>query len=379
MKIPLVDVGFQYRLLKKEMDTALKKVIESGQFILGPYVDGFEKSIASYLGVPHAVGVASCSDALLLSLKALGIGEGDEVITTSYSFFATAESIFRAGARPVFVDIDPQSYALDVTQIESKITPKTKAILPVHLFGQPAPMDKIKEIAKRHHLKVIEDLAQALGSRTRGKWAGTFGDAACLSFFPTKNLSGFGDGGMVVTPHLKVAEEVRRLRVHGARAKGFHEILGMNSRLDALQAAILTVKLPHLNRWNKERGEIAERYRKALTGKGVILPPLLPDGEHVFHQFVILCEERDALKEHLAAAGIETGIFYPKPLHLQEPCRALGYLEGDFPISEKLSQTSLALPIYPGLSEDQIRTIVEKITSFLQSEGKKRMRGSSRG
>lgn len=379
MKIPLVDVALQYRLLKKEMDEAIRKVIESGQFILGPFVETFEKEMALYLGVPYAVGVASCTDALLLSLKALGIGEGDEVITTPYSFFATAESIFRAGARPVFVDIDPQSYALDVKQIASKITPRTKAILPVHLFGQPAPMDEIMKIAERHSLKVIEDVAQALGARYQGRLTGTFGDAGCLSFFPTKNLSGFGDGGMVVTPHQKIAEEVRRLRLHGARTKGFHDTLGMNSRLDALQAAILAVKLPHLDRWNKERKKIAERYRKALSGKGVLLPPLLPGREHVFHQFVILCEERDALRDHLATSGIETGIFYPKPLHLQEPCRALGYKEGDFPVSEKLSRTSLALPIYPGFSEVQIEYVVEKMTSFLQSAGKKRIKGSSRG
>ena len=379
MKIPLVDVVQQYRLLKKDMDAKIKEVIKSGQFVLGPHVENFEKKVATYLGVPHAVGVASCSDALLLGLMALGIREGDEVITTSYSFFATVEAILRLRAVPVFVDIDPQSYTLDVTQIEAKVTRKTKAILPVHLFGQSASMKEIREIASRHHLKVVEDLAQALGGRYQGKLAGTFGDVACLSFFPTKNLSGFGDGGMLVTPHPEIADQVKRLRVHGARTKGFHETLGMNSRLDALQAAILTIKLPYLNRWNGERRKIAEMYRKSLSGKGVVLPPLLHDREHVFHQFVILSEKRDALREHLAQAGIETGVFYPKPLHVQEPCRALGYQEGDFPVSEKLSRASLALPIYPGLSKEKLRYISEKITAFLSHSGKSRMRGSSRG
>jgi len=380
MKIPLVDVVQQYRLLRRELDSKIKEVIESGQFILGPYVENFEKKLASYLGIPHAIGVASCTDALLLGLTALGIGEGDEVITTSYSFFATVEAILRLRAVPVFVDIDPQSYTLDVTQIESKVTRKTKAILPVHLFGQSASMKEIRELASRYRLKVIEDLAQALGARYQGQLAGTFGDVACLSFFPTKNLSGFGDGGMLVTPHQDIADQVKRLRVHGARTKGFHETLGMNSRLDALHAAILTIKLPYLNRWNNERRKIAEMYRKSLSGKGVVLPPLLPDREHVFHQFVILSEERDALRDYLTVAGIETGVFYPKPLHLQEPCRALGYREGDFPVSEKLSRSSLALPIYPGLSKEKLRYIVDKITAFLShSEAKSRIKGSSRG
>ena len=379
-KIPLVDVMAQYRVLKNEIDSKLRELFESGQFILGPFVEEFEKKVADYLGVPHAIGVASCSDALVLGLMALGIGKGDEVITTSYSFFATVEAVLRVGARPVFVDIDPQSYTLDVTQIEAKITAKTKAILPVHLFGQCASMKEILEIARRHELKVIEDVAQALGARYQGKVAGSFGDVACLSFFPTKTLGGFGDGGMLVTLHQEIADEVRRLRVHGAREKGLHETIGMNSRLDALQAAILTVKLPHLDEWNQKRREIAKQYTEALTGKGIVLPTLSPDRTHVFHQYVILCDERDALHSQLASSGIETGIFYPKPLHLQQACRTLGYREGDFSVSERLSRTSLALPIYPGLSPAQIQQVVESITSFLsQASGKNRIEGSSRG
>ena len=379
-KIPLVDTVAQYHMLKKEIDAKLKELFESGQFILGPFVETFEEKMADYLGVPHAVGVASCSDALVLGLMALGIGEGDEVITTSYSFFATVEAILRVGARPVFVDIDPQSYALDVTQIEAKVTQKTKAILPVHLFGQCASMKEIGEIAKKHRLKVIEDVAQALGARYQGKRAGTFGDVACLSFFPTKNLGGFGDGGMLVTPHDEVADKVRQLRVHGAQKKGFHETIGMNSRLDALQAAILTVKLTCLDRWNEERRRIAQTYTKALSGKGLILPSLLPDREHVFHQYAILYEGRDALQSHLTSCGIETGIFYPRPFHLQEACRPLGYREGDFPVSEKLSRISLTLPIYPGLSPSQIQEVVGSITSFLSlGSGKARIKGSSLG
>ncbi len=364
-KIPLVDTVVQYRMLQNQMDAKLKEVLESGQFILGPFVEEFEKKMASTLGVPHAVGVASCTDALILSLLALGIGAGDEVITTSYSFFATAEAILRVGARPVFVDIDPHSYTLDAKQIASKITPKTKAILPVHLFGQPASMKEIGDIASLHHLKMVEDVAQALGARYLGKQAGTFGDAACLSFFPTKNLGGFGDGGMVVTPHAAVAEKVRELRIHGAKKKGFHETLGMNSRLDSLQAALLSVKLSLLDEWNEARRKNAKRYGDLLSGKGLILPPLLPDRTHVFHQYVVLSEKRDALHDHLAALGIETGVFYPKPLHLQGACRSLGYAEGAFPISEKLSQTSLALPVYPGLSEEKMQAVAKGIDSFL--------------
>lgn len=378
-KIPLVDVAFQYRFLKKEMDVKIQELLESGQYILGPFVEDFEKKMSSYFGVPYAIGVASCTDALLLALQALGIGKDDEVITTSYSFFATAEAILRVGARPVFVDIDPKSYTLDVGQIEKKLTQKTKAILPVHLFGQCAAMKEICDIAARHHLKIIEDTAQATGARYRGKPAGTLGDVGCFSFFPTKNLGGMGDGGMLLTSQQELAYEVRCLRVHGARMKGFHETLGMNSRLDALQSAILSVKLSHLDRWNEERRKIAHQYLESLARTGITLPSLFPDREHVFHQFVVLCEHRDDLRDHLASAGIETGIFYPRPLHLQEPCRRLGYQEGDFPVSEKLSKTSLALPIYPGLSEDQFRRIVEGILSFFQSAGKNRIKGSSRG
>lgn len=363
-KIPLVDTVAQYKTLKKEIGANIQALFQSGQFILGPFVETFEKEMASYLGVPYAIGVASCTDALLLGLMALGIGEGDEVITTNYSFFATVEAILRVGARPVFIDIDPKSYTLDVTQLEAKVGPKTKAILPVHLFGQCASMKEIHEIATRHRLKVIEDVAQALGARYQGRRAGTLGDVGCLSFFPTKNLGGCGDGGMLVTPHQEIADRVRRLRVHGAQKKGFHETVGMNSRLDALQAAILTVKLTCLDRWNEERRKIAKTYTEALNGKRLTLPSLLSDREHVFHQFVILCEERDALRDFLSSEGIETGIFYPKPLHLQEPCRALGYQEGDFPVAERLSYTSLTLPIYPGLSPTQIQQIIDGLISF---------------
>lgn len=377
-KIPLVDVTAQYQALKKEIDENLKTLFESGQFILGPFVENFEREVASYLGLPYAVGVASCTDSLLLSLQALGISEGDEVITGTYSFFATVEAILRVGARPVFVDIDPQSYTLDVSQIENKISPKTKAVLPVHLFGQPASMKEILQVAKKHHLRVVEDLAQAFGARYQGKLTGTFGDVGCLSFFPTKNLGGFGDGGMAVTSDPNIADRIKSLRVHGAREKGFHESLGMNSRLDALQAAILSAKLPYLDRWNEKRKNIAKDYTKELGGKDLVLPSVLPDRDHVFHQFVIQCETRDPLRESLASFGIETGIFYPKPLHLQKPCQFLGHREGDFPVSEKLSRNSLALPIDPLLSAEKGDYIVGKIADFLtQSAGKSRIKGRS--
>lgn len=367
-KVPLMDVRSQYFELKEEIDRAIADVFERADFIMGKDVLEFEKEFATYLNAGHAVGVASGTDALVLILDALSIGRGDEVITTPFTFFATAESIMRVGATPVFVDIDPKTYNINPELIESAITPKTKAIMPVHIFGQPAEMDRINEIAEKHDLFVIEDACQAAGAEYKGKKAGALGDAAAFSFFPTKNLGGAGDGGAVTTSIEALAEKVKLLRVHGSSKKYYHETLGYNSRLDTLQAAILRVKLKKLDEWNERRRKIASLYKEALADLPVGLPEEMPHVKHIYHLFVIRVSEeiRDKLSEFLTQNGIGNGVYYPLPLHLQEACEELGYKEGSLVESEKASKEALALPMSAHLEESDVEYVAEKMAEFFR-------------
>jgi dTDP-4-amino-4,6-dideoxygalactose transaminase len=361
--VPLLDLKAQYASMRSEIRHALDLVMESQQFILGPEVEAFEQEIAAYCGCRHAIGVSSGTDALLVALMALGVGAGDEVITPAYSFFATAGTIARLGAKPVFVDIDAATFNVDPNSIASKITSKTKAILPVHLFGQMAEMKEITAIAERHGIPVIEDAAQAIGAERDGKRAGSVGDAGCLSFFPTKNLGAFGDAGMVTTNDSALAERVRMLRVHGYRSRYVNELLGGNFRLDAMQAAVLRVKLRYLDQWTEARQRNAAEYRKLLP-KGVVLP-LEDPGRHIYNQFVIRHPRRDALMESLRQENIGCEVYYPLPSHLQ-PCFAdLGHKPGDFPVSEMASRESLALPIYPELSLEMLQRVSAAVAAHV--------------
>jgi len=366
MNIPLVDLTAQYHAIKPEIDDAVLKVIESGHFILGPNVNALEREIAAYLGVKHAIGVASGTDALVIALRAIGVGPGDEVIIPAFSFFATAGAVLSVGAVPVFVDIDPLSYLMAVECIEPAITNKTKAIIPVHLYGQPADMDEICSLAHRNSLTVIEDNAQAIGASYKGVKTGAIGDIGCLSFFPTKNLGGFGDGGMVTTNQDSIAETARMLRTHGWKRKYFPEVLGYNSRLDEIQAAVLRVKLRHLDEWNSRRRSIAHQYSQALSKVKLDFPKEMPDRVHVYHLYMVAFSNRSVVQEHLIKAGIASEIYYPRPLHLTEPCRSLGALEGKFPEAENASQVLLALPLFPELDNTQQQSVVDAIISSLE-------------
>jgi len=361
--VPLLDLKAQYASIRDEIRDALDRVMESQQFILGPEVEAFEQEIAAYCGCRYAVGVSSGTDALLVVLMAMGVSAGDEVITPAYSFFATAGAVARLGARPVFVDIDPATFNIDASSIASKINSKTRAILPVHLFGQMADMDEIIGIAAKHKVPVIEDAAQAIGAERDGKRAGSVGDAGCLSFFPSKNLGAFGDAGMVTTNDAALAERVRMLRMHGFRSRYLNELLGGNFRLDAMQAAVLRVKLRYLDRWTEARRRNAAEYRKLLP-KGVVLP-LEKAGRHIYNQFVIRYPRRDHLMESLKQEGIGCEVYYPLSSHLQ-PCFAgLGYQPGDFPFSEEASRESLALPIYPELSPQMLQRVSAAVAAHV--------------
>ena len=366
MNIPILDLTAQYRSIKKEIDAAVMKVIESQHFILGPEVEAFESEVAAYCGTKYAVGVASGTDALILALKAFGIGEGDEVITTPFTFFATAESISLVGAKPVFVDIDPKTYCIDPELIEDKITKRTKAIIPVHLFGQCADMDRILEIAKINNLKVIEDTAQAMGAAYKGRQAGSMGDIGCLSFFPSKNLGGFGDGGMIITNNKEIADKVKMLRVHGSTIRYIHSAIGTNSRLDALQAAVLRVKLRHLNEWLKARRKAAEYYNSHLKDLSLITPYVPSYNTHTYHLYVLRVKPSpEKLAKFLNDAGIEARTYYPVSLHLQDCYKGLGYKKGDLKESESASPETLAIPIYPELDAERLSFIVKKIREIL--------------
>lgn len=363
--IPLVDLTAQYHSIKQQIDAAVHATFESGYFILGPAVSKFEESIASYLGMDHAIGLASGTDALVLALRALDIGPGDEVIIPAYTFFATAGTVISVGAKPVFVDIDPVNYEIDVTQIKDHITPKTKAIIPVHLYGHPAEMNPLMELAGAYGLKVIEDNAQAFGATYQGKKTGSFGDIGCLSFFPTKNLGAFGDGGMVVTNDPALAERMRMLRTHGWKKKYYSEEVGYNSRLDALQAAILQAKFPYVDGWNQKRREISRRYSEQLAPLGVIVPVECDWGRHVYHLYIIRSNRRDELQAFLKQKGIASEVYYPLPPHLSTPCRKFGYQEGDFPHAEQASRETLALPLYPELAEGQQDEVIGAVREFV--------------
>ena len=362
MKIPILDLTTQYKSIKSEIDVAIARVVDSQHFILGGEVESFEKEVAAYCGTKYAVGVASGTDALILSLKALGIGPGDEVITTPFTFFATAEAVSIVGAKPVFVDIDSKTYCINPELIEDKITKNTRAIIPVHLFGQCADMDRILEIAKINNLKVIEDTAQAMGATYKGKQAGSMGDTGALSFFPSKNLGGFGDGGMIITNNKELADKVRMLRVHGSTVRYIHSAIGTNSRLDALQAAILRVKLKYLNKWLDGRRKVAKYYDKSLKNLPIITPYAPSYNVHTYHLYVLRVKPSpEKLAKFLNDAGIEARTYYPVSLHLQECYKSLGYKKGDLKESESASPETLAIPIYSELGIEELNFIVKKI------------------
>lgn len=366
-QIPLLDLVAQYHSIRKEIDTAIQSVLDSGHFILGSEVSALEEEIASYLGASTGIGVASGTDALTLALRALDIGPEDEVIIPAYTFFATASAILHVGATPVLVDIDPGTYCINVAQVPDKITKNTKAIIPVHLYGHPADMASLQKLASRHSIRIIEDNAQAFGADQNGVKTGNLGDIGCLSFFPSKNLGGYGDGGMVVTNQASIAQKVKMLRTHGWQKKYFPEFLGYNSRLDALQAAILRVKLRHLDSWNNRRREIAKIYQGRLNSlAGIDLPVELPGNRHVYHLFVLRVPNRDQVQASLKQRGIATGIYYPQPIHLTQACQNLNYKLGDFPVSEKASLETLAVPIYPEMTLTQIDTVVTAIEKSLK-------------
>lgn len=362
-KIPYVDVRANYLSIKSEIDTAINNVASSGYFIMGQEVKDFEAEISQYLGC-KALSCASGSDALLLSLMALGIGEGDEVITSPFTFFATAGAVARLGAKPVFVDIDPKTLNIDPDKIISAITPKTKAIIPVHIFGYSCDMDRIMNIARESNLKVIEDACQSIGGEYKGKKLGTIGDLGAFSFFPTKNLGAFGDGGLVATNSDELYEEVKKLRVHGAEKKYFHDLIGINSRLDAIQAAILRTKLKYLDVWNKRREEVVNKYKFGLYDV-VEIQDRVEDSKSCYHQFALRVDRRDELLSFLKENGIEANIYYPKPLHLQKCFENLGYTEGSLPVAESASKRILSLPLYPEITDEQIDYIIQKVREFL--------------
>jgi len=359
-QVPFVDLRAQHTALAQAIEAAIREVCQRGDFILGAAVERFEADFAAYIGTRHAIGVASGLDAIELALRANDIGPGDEVITVANTFIATVLAILAAGARPVLVDAHPESYNIDPAAVAAAITPKTRAVVPVHLYGQPAEIDAIVDLARRHHLVVIEDSAQAHGATYKGRRIGTFGHAAAFSFYPSKNLGAYGDGGMVVTNDDRVAERVRLLRNCGQRAKYYHSIVGTNSRLDTMHAAILRIKLAHLDQWNAARRKHAAAYSKGLSSH-VHTPATMPDVEHVFHLYVIETDRRDALQESLKAKDIQTGIHYPVPIHLQEACADLGYKAGTFPVTERAAKRILSLPMYPELTPDQVDYVVEAV------------------
>ena len=372
MKVPLLDLQEQNQILRPEIEAALGRILDTNSFILGGEVQMLEAEIAGYCETEFAVGCASGSDALLLALMALDVKEGDEVLTTPYSFFATVSAITRLGAKPVFVDIDPRTYNLDVGQIEAKITERTKAIQPVHLYGQCADMDALLAIRDKYEIPLVEDAAQAIGAEDNGRRAGSMSEIGCFSFYPSKNLGGMGDGGMMTTNDETLAKKLFALRVHGSEERYYHKYIGLNSRLDGFQGAVLRVKLKHLEDWTKRRRENAARYRKLFTGAGlteqIILPFERENVRHIYNQFVVrVPEKRDRLREFLTANEIGTDIYYPVSLHQQECFAYLDYQTGDFPESERAARETLALPVFPEMKPAQQEYVVEKIGEFFNS------------
>ncbi len=369
MNVPLLDLKEQNDRLRPDIEAALGRVLDTNGFILGGEVAQLEKELAEYCGVKHAIGCASGSDAILLALMAVDVGPEDEVITTPYSFFATVSSITRLGAKPVFVDIDPVTYNLDVSQIEAKLTGRTKAIEPVHLYGQCADMAALNIISERHGVALVEDAAQAIGAEENGIQAGAMGAVGCFSFYPSKNLGGMGDGGFLTTNDDEIAKKLLALRVHGSEERYYHKYVGLNSRLDGFQGAVLRVKLPHLDSWTDKRRSNAEQYQKLFAEKGltkrITLPYERENAKHIYNQYVIrIPNQRDELRQFLTDKGIGTDIYYPVPLHLQECFAYLGHKPGDFPAAEKAAGETLALPIFPELKPEQLNYVVESVAAF---------------
>ena len=391
MNIPLIDLKAQYDSLADKLSEAALGVLSSANYIMGKTVLDFEKEFANYIGVKHAISVGNGTDALVLALKAMGIVEGDEVITTPFTFFATAEAISAVGATPIFVDVNKDTFNIDTTKIEEKITSKTKAIMPVHIFGQSADMDEVNEIANKHNLMVIEDACQAIGGKYKGRKIGSLGDVACFSFFPTKNLGCAGDGGMIVTDNDEIATIARALRTHGSGENGqraynllnnieeevkqaegandtvynplkyYNYLIGYNTRLDAIQAAILDVKIKEIDKWNAKRREIVKAYNEALQNNDLVTPVAKDYVEHVYHMYILQSENREEVLGKLKEAGIATGVYYPVPLHLQKVYKNLGYKEGDMPVAEYLSKRTFAIPVYPELTKEQVDYIISKL------------------
>lgn len=364
MTINLLDLVTQYESIKEEIQKAVIDTIESGHYILGPNVKSLEKSIADFCGVNHGIGVGNGTDALTITLRALGIGKGDEVITSPFTFFASAETPSLLGAAPVFADINPDTYCIDADKIEEKITDKTKAIIPVHIFGHMCDMDRIMDIAKRHNLFVVEDACQAIGAMYKGKRAGSFGNAACFSFYPTKNLGAYGDGGMIVTNDDKLADKIRLLRAHGSTPKYYHSVIGYNSRLDEIQAAILNVKFKYLEKWNLLRNEKAHIYNELLKDTSLKLPFESKDVYHIYHLYIVQHKKREELMSYLKDNGVATAIYYPLPLHLQKVYETLGYKNGDMPVSEAASKKTFAIPLYPEITIKEQEYLAELIKRF---------------
>lgn len=366
MQVKFLDLQAQYQTIKPEVDDAIKKVFDSSAFALGPAVKEFEEAFALCCETTYAVGVNNGTNALLLSLKALDVGPGDEVITAANTFIATVEAIIHSGARPVLVDVDRRSRNLDPSLLKSAITRKTSAIVPVHLYGRPADMEPILEIAEKHRIAVLEDAAQAHGAEYKGKRAGSMGRLAAFSFYPGKNLGAYGEGGAVTTDDPDLDRRLRMLRDHGSQRKYTHDLVGYNARMEGIQGAVLSVKLKHLDNWNKQRNQVAKAYNKYLSGVSIRLPDMNDDCYQVFHQYVIETKPRDELQRYLKEQGIETLIHYPIPNHLQKALRCLGYKEGDFPATERLSQEILSLPIYPEVTNEQVEFVADRITKFLE-------------
>jgi dTDP-4-amino-4,6-dideoxygalactose transaminase len=368
MNVPLLDLKAQYRAIQPEIEEAFHQVLESGQFILGINVKALEQEVAAYLGSHYAAGVGSGTDALVLALRAMDIGMGDEVIVPTYTFFATAEAVMLVGATPVFVDIDPRTYCLDVDQVKERITARTKAVIPVHLYGHAADLAPLLELSREHGFKILEDNAQAFGAEYKGRKTGSLGHASCLSFFPSKNLGAYGDAGMVVTNDSALAERVQMLRTHGWRTKYHPEQTGYNSRLDELQAAFLRVKLRYVDAWNERRRELAQQVSERLATLGIRIPYEAPQVKHVYHLYIIRMTDRAAAQRYLNEQGIGSAVYYPVPIHLTEPCRVYGYSEGDFLVAERASRETLALPLYPEMNEEQTDKLVTAVRKIVERE-----------
>jgi dTDP-4-amino-4,6-dideoxygalactose transaminase len=366
MKVPFVSLAEQHAPIANELHEVFERVLQRSSFILGPEVQEFEGAFAAYLGVPHCVALNSGTAALQLSLQALDVGPGDEVVTVSNTFIATAEAISAVGAKPVFVDVDPVSYTMDPELAAQAITSRSKALIPVHLYGQTADLEPLVAVAQEHNISLIEDACQAHGATYKGKMAGTLGTVGCFSFYPGKNLGALGEGGAVVTKDAEIARRIRMLRDHGSARKYEHDFPGYNFRLEGLQGGFLSVKLKHLDCWNGRRRRVAERYGELLAASGLVLPTELPYGKHVYHLYVVQADDREVLRQHLSAAGIETGLHYPVPLHLQKAYAALGYPKGILPVTEYLADHILSLPMYPDITDEKIEYVCSVLTEYQQ-------------